>query len=444
MALLPVLDLHTILHSIASCKPKGRYLPEKTVRLPHAEAASLSPTRQPHSTCDQKEDPSPSPNPSPSPSPSRTFLITPSRELLCVSPSIVALTKRQPENLIQLTMNHFKRKDRRGAVHVQHNHLGPTVRHRNVPAVSTPPSTPAAVFSPMPKTTSSLDLQSICFDAQPIQLVQSEFPGDYYCSASPLKLDMEPCFNFADGLELDNREMSTMSSISTDTFSSAGSIFSSVSDAADALTVRNGRGHSRGPSPLSRGGRTDSLDGSAPSFVCLGPQCQQAFSSEKELNSHVKSCHTYVCNWAGCDQPSFSTRDGLIYHVKVQHLVICPSPGCTETSFQSIRILQSHISMAHPEDGKDDAKEWELPTTADDNMKKDDVSSLSKTPIQTVTTRKRKNDDSEAEMAMGLSKAKRQCQDRLYNVVEKRARKNVGKYLDSTLAYRNAAHSSND
>jgi DNA polymerase epsilon subunit 1 len=325
-------------------------------------------------------------------------------------------------------MDHFKCKGRRGAVHVQSNGLGPTVRHGTLPTIST---APAPAFSPMPmpvptpKTTASFDALSFGFGTHPVQLMQSEFTGDYYRSASPLKLDLESYLNYADGP--DNREMSTISSISADTFSSTGSMFSSSStDTGDTLTVRNGRGRSRGPSPLSRSGRTKSLDNPAPSFVCLGPQCQLAFSSDKELNSHVKSSHTHICNWAGCDQPSFSSRDGLIHHVKVQHLVICPSPGCVETSFQSIRILQSHISMAHPEDGKDDAKEWGLPTKADDNTKKDDRPSSSKIPVGAIASRKRKSCDPEAEMDSGLSRSKRQCLDQLRGVVEKRARKSAG------------------
>jgi hypothetical protein len=331
-------------------------------------------------------------------------------------------------------MDHFKRKDRRGAVHVQSNDLGPTVRHGTLPAVSMPPVT---AFSPMPmptpKTTASFDVLSFGFETHPMQLMQSEFTGDYYRSASPLKLDLDSYLNYAEGP--DNREMSTISSISADTFSSTGSMFSSSStDTGDTLTVRNGRGRSRGPSPWSRSGRTKSIDNPTPSFVCLGPQCQLAFSSDKELKSHVKSSHTHICNWAGCDQPSFSTRDGLIHHVKVQHLVICPSPGCTETSFQSIRILQSHISMAHPEDGKDDAKEWELPMKAADNTKKDDRSPSSKTPIGTITSRKRKSCDPEAEMALGLSQSKRHCLDRLRSVVEKRARKSAGECLKYLLS----------
>ncbi|RGP78076.1 DNA polymerase epsilon subunit 1 [Fusarium longipes] len=320
-------------------------------------------------------------------------------------------------------MDRFNRKGRRGAVHLQSNDLGPTGRHRTLPAVSTSPTTPATAFSsmsmamsmPVPKPATSFDLTSFGFEAQPMQLMQSVLTSDYYRPESPLKLEHESCFNWSDGS--DTREMSSM--------------FSSVStDVSDAWTVRNGRGRSRGPSPLSRGGRTNSLDNSTPSFVCLGPQCQLAFSSDKELNFHVKSSHTYICNWAGCDQPSFSTRDGLIYHVKVQHLVICPSPGCTETSFQSIRILQSHIYMAHPEDGKDDAKEWELPTKTDDDMKKDTMSSSSERPVERITSRKRKNRDPEAEMALELSQAKHQCQDRLRSIVEKRARKSVDSPTD--------------
>ncbi|RKK93263.1 hypothetical protein BFJ68_g15601 [Fusarium oxysporum] len=325
-------------------------------------------------------------------------------------------------------MNNLRRKDHRGAVdfHGPGHHHGPTVRHRTVQAVSIPPTTLASIALSTSKTTASPRLMSFDFFQQPIQSIHSDFNIDCYRSASPARLDLglEPCTNWAG--ESDMREMSTISTISADT-SSTGSIFSSVpTEFSDAMTVRNGRGRSRGPSPLSRGGRTNSTDNSTPSFVCLGPQCQRAFSSDKDLKSHVKSCHTYLCNWAGCDQPSFSTRDGLIYHVKVKHLVICPSPGCTETTFQSIRLLQSHIAMAHPEDGRDDAKEWELPAKINTSMETGNRSSSSGTPTTTLASLKRKNRDHDTDMSMDVVKTKHQCQDRLQAVVEKRARKNAG------------------
>ncbi|KAF4957707.1 hypothetical protein FGADI_2946 [Fusarium gaditjirri] len=326
-------------------------------------------------------------------------------------------------------MNNLRRKDHRGAVgfHGPGRYHGPTVRHRTVQAVSTPPTTPASIAWSMPKTTASPGLMSFDFIQHPIQSIHSDFNIDCYRSASPGKLDLglEPCTNWAG--EIDMREMSTVSTISADT-SSTGSIFSSVpTDFSDAMTIRNGRGRSRGPSPLSRGGRTNSTDNSTPSFVCLGPQCQRAFSSDEDLKFHVKSCHTYLCNWAGCDQPSFSTRDGLIYHVKVKHLVICPSPGCTETTFQSIRLLQSHIAMAHPEDGRDHAKEWELPAKINASMETGNRTSSSDTPITTTpASLKRKDRDHDTDMSMDMVKTKHQCRDRLQVVVEKRARKNAG------------------
>ncbi|KAF4966281.1 hypothetical protein FSARC_6014 [Fusarium sarcochroum] len=321
---------------------------------------------------------------------------------------------------------HFGRKQRRGAVQLNGHGPGPgpTVRHRTVPAISTPPATPVSTALPMPGMAASSEFLPFEFGLQPIQ---TEFSIDWYRSASPAKLDLdlEPYKNWAGGFDM--REMSTTSSISADTFSSTGSLLSSVStEGGETLTVRNGR--SRGPSPLSRGGRTNSLDDSTPSFVCLGPQCQQAFKSDQELKSHVKSFHTHLCNWVGCDQPSFSTRDGLIYHVKVQHLLICPSPGCTETSFQNIRLLLSHMSMAHPEDGKEDAKEWQLPAKVITNMETTSRSVPNSTPTKSITSRKRKERDVETEMALNLLSAKHRCQDRLRTVVEKRAKKNAGKY----------------
>jgi hypothetical protein len=80
--------------------------------------------------------------------------------------------------------------------------------------------------------------------------------------------------------------------------------------------------------------------------------------------------------------------------------------------------------MAHPEDGKDDAKEWELQPKVDDNTETTSMSFPNEAHIQPITCRKRKHRDHETEMV----NKKRQIQERLRNVVEKRARKNAGEY----------------
>jgi uncharacterized protein YdgA (DUF945 family) len=89
--------------------------------------------------------------------------------------------------------------------------------------------------------------------------------------------------------------------------------------------------------------------------------------------------------------------------------------------------------MAHPEDGRDDAKEWELPAKMNASMKTGNRSSLSETPTTTLASLKRKNRDHDTDMSMDLVKTKHHCQDRLQGVVEKRARKNTGKVIKSPL-----------
>ncbi|KAJ4136238.1 hypothetical protein NW768_003847 [Fusarium equiseti] len=84
--------------------------------------------------------------------------------------------------------------------------------------------------------------------------------------------------------------------------------------------------------------------------------------------------------------------------------------------------------MAHPDVGKDDAKEWKLPTKANEDVEKA-YRITESNPCETVPSLppgKRKHSSPEEQMAMGLRKAKRQCLDGLRNVVEKRARKNGG------------------
>jgi len=88
--------------------------------------------------------------------------------------------------------------------------------------------------------------------------------------------------------------------------------------------------------------------------------------------------------------------------------------------------------MAHPEVGRDDAKEWKLPTKANEDVVEAWRISSSN-PCETTPSKKRKYSNPDEEMATGLRKAKRQCQDRLHNVVEKRARKNAGEYLESLI-----------
>jgi DNA polymerase epsilon subunit 1 len=83
-------------------------------------------------------------------------------------------------------------------------------------------------------------------------------------------------------------------------------------------------------------------------FICLGPQCDAAFPSSKELEAHIREMHTHTCNWAGCTGGSFATKEGLVAHVKSEHLLLCPVQGCTD-SFASRKLLGAHFAVKHPD-----------------------------------------------------------------------------------------------
>ncbi|KAM0426902.1 hypothetical protein ACHAPT_007800 [Fusarium lateritium] len=281
---------------------------------------------------------------------------------------------------------------------------------RAPPPLDGPTTRLRSVLAPPPKVTAPSSFDSAGLDFR----FPSEFGFDCYRSASPSNLDCAPLRLSSHWESYCGREMSTVST-DTQSSSSVGSLLSSIStETGDTLTVRNGTVPSRGPSPLQTSYCFD--DPKAHPFVCLGPRCQEAFASDQELMCHVKSAHTHSCNWAGCTHPSFSTRDGLVYHVKVEHLVVCPVPGCAESSFQSSRLLQSHIMLAHPKDGEDDVKEWQLPTKSEpvqDSMVK---------PVEVARLGKRKERDDDD---LNIIATKQRCHDKLRSVVEKRAKKNA-------------------
>lgn len=225
------------------------------------------------------------------------------------------------------------------------------------------------------------------------------------------------------------RALSTISCETAQTSSSAGSLLSPVqTDRSDTLTARGSR--SRGPSPLGRRRRTSTGDSCSKPLLCLGPRCVQTFTTEDELKSHVEAVHTYSCNWAGCDQPSFASRDGLIWHVKAEHLLVCPSQGCTESSFQSIRVLRSHMDISHSKaDGG--IKEWQLTPTLPDNhalmQHTDSPQDMKPVPAKDGKT----PEDSEqavSQILPSVNLAKTKYQDQLRRVLEKRSKKNAGRF----------------
>ncbi|KAF7550181.1 hypothetical protein G7Z17_g5892 [Cylindrodendrum hubeiense] len=256
-----------------------------------------------------------------------------------------------------------------------------------------------------------------------------------YCDASALPSptpefyinDLEPDSPANWGCRIGpTRALSTIS-CETQTSSSAGSLLSPVqTDRSDTLTARSSS-WSRGPSPLGRRKRASTSDSYSKPLLCLGPQCQQTFTTEDELKFHVASVHTYSCNWAGCEQPSFASRDGLIWHVKAEHLLVCPFQGCTESSLTSIRVLRSHMDIAHakPEGG---IKEWQLTPTLSNNHAS--IQRTDSTPdMEPVSTADEKGPESSrrsiSQEPPSINVAKTKYQDQLRRMLEKRSKKNA-------------------
>ncbi|KPM44318.1 hypothetical protein AK830_g2292 [Neonectria ditissima] len=316
---------------------------------------------------------------------------------------------------------------------------GPTTRSTlplplPFPLPSPPTSTPVSVPIPVPlwwmdasskqdSTSHALFQPSACdFTFEPP-----------YCNASALPSptpelslnDLEPDSPANYGYRLAPTRALSIISCETQTSSSAGSLLSPVqTDRSDTLTARST--WSRGPSPLARHRLTDATDDSPEPLLCLGPQCQQTFTTEDDLKSHVESVHTFSCNWAGCDQPSFASREGLIWHVQAEHLLVCPFPGCTETSLQSIRALKSHITIVHKTEGG--MKEWQLTPTVSTNpasMQRTDATpdNVPEPPEHEKTTGNLSS--TSAPEFCSIKIAKRKCEDQLRSVLEKRSKKNA-------------------
>ncbi|KID60820.1 Zinc finger, C2H2-like protein, partial [Metarhizium hybridum] len=161
-------------------------------------------------------------------------------------------------------------------------------------------------------------------------------------------------------------------------------------------------------------------------LVCIAPHCHLSFASDADLQTHVQAVHTHACSWAGCPQPSFATRKDLAWHVKVEHLLMCPVLECSDQPFQSRRELSWHIAVEHPGSGKDAVKEWKLPSSAAENR---ETSPKFHHNTESTPTKSAISVDSETKAAVEnvmVARAKKKCQDRLWTIIEKKARKNAG------------------
>lgn len=218
------------------------------------------------------------------------------------------------------------------------------------------------------------------------------------------------------------RHFKAFSSPSIDTPSSAGSTMPSV-ETEHSATVTSIREMSRCASPLSIDDKKTAVPDDA--LVCLGPQCLKSFASQDDLTEHVQENHAHDCYWQGCRNPSHVSRDALAWHVKEQHLLVCPVPGCTETDFADIRMVRSHIVVAHPRSSKDDIKDWQLPKPkAAEVMVRSSSNESNKS--STMPPPDPKEAAVEQEM-LAVALAKRKCHEQLRNIVEKKVkRSNVG------------------
>ncbi|KAF7555741.1 hypothetical protein G7046_g6483 [Stylonectria norvegica] len=319
--------------------------------------------------------------------------------------------------------------------------LGPTSRRYNGPLPLPLPLPPAMSlpFSP-PLSTTWMDPSPYCDKANDTFKPESFPEASVFTIPEVYLSDMDSDFsrhNYSSNSHSEgycNRPARALSTISSDTrtTSSGGSLLSPVqTDGSDTLTARSGG--SPGPSPL-RYADADATVKAPKLLVCLGPQCEQSFTSEDDLESHVKSVHTHTCNWAGCHHPSFASRDGLTWHVKAEHLLVCPLPGCPEPSFQSTRLLKTHVSVVHPEVDKDGVKDWQLSPVVGRQkpFPMEQHESTQTTAEHTLKPAERpRKEDTVPEEIFSVAVVKQKCQDQLRGVVEKKAKKNASKSISS-------------
>ncbi|KAI5467082.1 hypothetical protein BGZ63DRAFT_345793 [Mariannaea sp. PMI_226] len=236
--------------------------------------------------------------------------------------------------------------------------------------------------------------------------------------------DPESINNWASYRRPPTRAWSTVS-CETQTTSSASLLSPVQTERSDTLTVRSC--WSRGPSPLGRRTRNSSSDSNAEPLFCLGPRCQQKFTSEEELKAHVASVHTHTCNWANCDQPSFTSHADLVWHVKADHLFICPFSSCAETSLQSAPAVQLHMNTAHAKSGKTKAMaRFVAQSDASKAVEKSDLS-----PKSSRATNDKPIEDKSSAVArelFAIKTAKAKYQEKLRLVLDKRSKRNVSNF----------------
>ncbi|UNI17501.1 hypothetical protein JDV02_003841 [Purpureocillium takamizusanense] len=241
---------------------------------------------------------------------------------------------------------------------------------------------------------------------------------DAECSSSPddvkpLRVDRPPRMRAV------RRRYKALSSPSVDAPSSSGSTMSSV-ETDHSATVTSVREMSRCASPLS----IDDKRMAAPddALMCLGPQCLRSFASQTDLTEHVREKHVHDCYWQGCRTPSHASRDALAWHVKEQHLLVCPVPGCAEAEFGDVRMVRSHVVVAHPRSGKGDVRDWQLPKPNQNPAEAmarsaSDGSNKSTTPLPGPKEVALKDE------LRAVALAKRKCHDQLRYIVEKKLKR---------------------
>lgn len=220
-----------------------------------------------------------------------------------------------------------------------------------------------------------------------------------------------------------------LSTVSSVTYSSSGVSQPSSAGSGTSPTqtempydwpVPRSRNWSRGPSPTQKTERAQSR------FVCLGPNCDEAFDRDTDLELHFETFHKHKCSWAGCEQLGFASKDGLAWHVKLEHLLICPAPGCTESSFPSKRMLESHVRCAHPNAG-----EGKLNAVSIVQAPMAPVIVSSSSSQGSAVIRKDTTEDRAIKQVLSVAVSKKKCQEQLRAAVEKKYRRQNGMSLHS-------------
>ncbi|KAK6950553.1 hypothetical protein Daesc_008881 [Daldinia eschscholtzii] len=206
-----------------------------------------------------------------------------------------------------------------------------------------------------------------------------------------------------------------------------GSVLSSIQTDFVSDIFSTGTPRSRDPSPLQLKERISTDAESC--HVCPREMCGAKFVGKRDLEIHSSIGHRHICLWGNrgpCSSAGFATTEELNWHVKREHLLLCPVPGCAEDTFVSRDLLDCHLKYAHGN------------TTAAHNAPSNPVNLLemaiaspatsgagSQTQISTKDLKATEDKTLRTKMSIDVSKMR--CRERLRAILEKRAKKIMGK-----------------